>query len=82
MLQRFNSETLTPPVSPYVHAVRHHNTLYLSGLTAFGTEAQNGSVGEQASAIYGANLPASSLLKVEALFAPELKLEIEAVFAV
>ncbi|MEH6631018.1 MAG: RidA family protein [Halopseudomonas aestusnigri] len=31
--------------------------------------------------LYGDHTPASSLIKIEALFAPELKIEIEAVFA-
>ncbi|KKJ78295.1 endoribonuclease L-PSP [Kiloniella litopenaei] len=31
--------------------------------------------------IYGEHIPASSLIKIEALFAPELKIEIEAIFA-
>ncbi|WP_085899805.1 RidA family protein [Kiloniella majae] len=31
--------------------------------------------------IYGDHTPASSLIKIEALFAPELKIEIEAIFA-
>lgn len=31
---------------------------------------------------YGTHLPASSLIKIDALFAPELKIEVEAVLAV
>ena len=32
---------------PYVHAIRHQNVLYLSGLTAMGTPAEQGSLVEQ-----------------------------------
>jgi 2-iminobutanoate/2-iminopropanoate deaminase len=39
-LQRNNYPVLDEPVGPYVHAVRHGDTLYLSGFTAFGTNAQ------------------------------------------
>ncbi|WP_020409098.1 RidA family protein [Hahella ganghwensis] len=122
-LRRINYEGLEAPVGPYVHAVKHGNTLFLSGLTAFGTEAHHSSIAHQASvifrqidtiaaaegrglehlikvtvfvtelehldelrktllAVYGAHLPASSLLKVEKLFDPELKIEIEATLAV
>ncbi|WP_420549129.1 RidA family protein [Curvivirga sp.] len=31
--------------------------------------------------IYGTHIPASSLIKIDQLFAPELKIEIEAIFA-
>lgn len=37
---------------PYVHAVRHHDTLYLSGLTAYGTPAQGRAIGAQAREIF------------------------------
>jgi len=121
-IQRMNVAELAAPVGPYVHAVTHHNTLYTSGLTAFGTGAQSGSISEQACEIfkqltliaqvhetsldnivkvqvfvtdlsdmaalretlfdlYGAHLPASSLIKIEELFAPELSIEVEAIFA-
>lgn len=36
---------------PYVHATKHDNTLYVSGLTAFGTEQQKGTVKSQCEAI-------------------------------
>lgn len=32
---------------PYVHAIRHQDVLYLSGLTAMGTHAEQGSLVEQ-----------------------------------
>ncbi|MBL4785799.1 MAG: RidA family protein [Cohaesibacteraceae bacterium] len=119
---RINYPELGLPVGPYTHAVIHGETLYTSGLTAFGTAAQTGTICEQAIAIfeqlkliadkqstslailikvtifvtdfsdmaelrgvltglYGDHVPASSLIKIEALFASELKIEIEAVFA-
>lgn len=42
---------LPPAVGPYSHAVKNGNTLYLSGFTAFGTEAQGQSLEKQANAI-------------------------------
>lgn len=51
-LQRNNYPTLDEPVGPYVHAVRHGNTLYLSGITAFGTSAQTDTIEEQAREIF------------------------------
>lgn len=119
---RLNCPKLDAPAGPYVHAVRHGNTLYTSGLTAFGTPGQAGGIAEQAryiftqladvaaqhggtlqdlvkvtifvigldeiaplrdvlSETYGDALPASSLVAVEALFHPDLKIEIEAIFA-
>ena len=119
-VERKNYEKLAPPVGPYSHAVKYGNTLYLSGLTAYGTEAQGKSMAEQARAIfsqlkiiaqaegsdlsslikvtvfitdftqaqelreelfrqYGGNLPASSLVEVSKLFAPDVSIEIEAV---
>ncbi|MEM9631304.1 MAG: RidA family protein [Pseudomonadota bacterium] len=121
-LFRQNFEKLGMPVGPYTHAVRHHNTLYTSGFTAFGTGAQNGSANEQTHAVldqlefialqyerdltdllkvtvfitdpsdipgvreaaqsrYGDAVPASSLVMVTGLFAPELRVEIEGIFA-
>jgi len=105
-----------------VHAVKHGDTLYVSGLTAFGTPAQQGDIAEQAEAIfsqlkliadaeqtslaallkvtifitaftdiaalravlfrhYGSHLPASSLVQVSGLFSADLRIEIEAIFA-
>ncbi|WP_029909861.1 RidA family protein [Pelobacter seleniigenes] len=51
-LQRKNYPTLDEPVGPYVHAVRHGNTLYLSGFTAFGTNAQTDNIEIQAKEIF------------------------------
>jgi 2-iminobutanoate/2-iminopropanoate deaminase len=52
-IQRKNYKCLGEPVGPYVHAVKHNGVLYLSGLTAYGTEAQSGEIDEQARAIFG-----------------------------
>lgn len=38
--------------APYVHAVKHNNTLYISGLTAFGTTAQQAGMAEQAEEVF------------------------------
>jgi len=121
--QRHNYETLGLPLGPYVHSVTHQNTLYTSGLTAFGTKAERGTISEQAQAIftqleliaeqqstslkhlikvtifvtdltdidklrdylfefYGENLPASSLIKIDSLFSPDLLIEVEAILAI
>lgn len=42
MNQQINYQGLPAITVPYVHAVKHRQTLYVSGLTAFGTESQNG----------------------------------------
>lgn len=122
-LQRTNYDGLPPPAGPYVHGVRHGNTLYLSGFTAYGTPAQSQGMKEQVVSIfdqistaaeqegtslenlikvtlfvpdmsliqelrsalekvYKDNKPASSLLEVNALFEPDLKLEVETIFAI
>lgn len=122
-IQRYNYEPLGLPQGPYVHAVTHKKTLYTSGLTAFGTQVENGTISEQARVIfmqlkliaeqhntslqnlikvtlfvtdladldklrnflfefYGENLPASTLIKVDSLFAPELFIEVEATLAI
>lgn len=47
MVQRVNYDTLPEAVGPYVHATKHNETLYLSGLTALGTKAQTGGFQEQ-----------------------------------
>ncbi|MFA1645203.1 MAG: RidA family protein, partial [Enterobacteriaceae bacterium] len=39
-LLRKNYPELGEVKAPYVHSVKHGNTLYISGLTAFGTAAQ------------------------------------------
>lgn len=51
-LERKNYPQLGEVKAPYVHAVKHGTTLYVSGLTAFGTAAQQGNLAEQADAIF------------------------------
>lgn len=50
--ERKNYPQLERPVGPYVHAVKHAGFVFLSGLTAFGTESQGQSVDRQAEAIF------------------------------
>ncbi len=52
LLTRKNYPELSNVNAPYVHAVRHHHTLYVSGLTAFGTAAQGQPLAAQASEIF------------------------------
>lgn len=121
-LKRINYPQLPAPGGPYVHAVRHGDTLYVSGLTAFATEAQGQTAQQQTQAILeqlatitaaeGTNLkalikitvfltdigdlqairpvlfdyfdgalPACSLVAVNALFSPQVSVEIDAVVA-
>jgi 2-iminobutanoate/2-iminopropanoate deaminase len=121
-VERKNYSHLDTPVGPYVHAVKYNDLLFLSGLTAFSTPAQNQNLATQAEAVfdqirsileaegtsfenllkvtifvtelgevdqlrdvlfssYKGNLPASSLIQVKSLFAPELKIEVEAIVA-
>ncbi|WP_448310509.1 RidA family protein [Pantoea sp. PGP6] len=120
--ERKNYPQLGEVKAPYVHAVKHGDTLYVSGLTAFGTAAQHSGIAQQAEAIfsqleliaaaeqtslaslikvtifitafsdiealrevlfryYGSHLPASSLVQVSGLFSADLRIEIEAIFA-
>lgn len=51
MIQRSNYAGLPEPAGPYSTAVRHHDTLYLSGMTAFGTAAQGQGLAREAEAI-------------------------------
>lgn len=51
-IERKNYKELSDPVGPYVHAVKHANTLYLSGLTAFGSSAQKKGIGNQVKEIF------------------------------
>lgn len=122
MPERKNYPQLGEVKAPYVHAVKHGETLYVAGLTAFGTAAQQGDMAEQAESIfdqlraiaaaehtslasllkvtifitsfteitalrevlyrnYGEHLPASSLVQVSGLFSADLRIEIEAIFA-
>lgn len=50
-IERKMYSALPPAVGPYSHAVKSGNTLYLSGFTAFGTEAQGQSLEKQATVI-------------------------------
>lgn len=49
---RTNYPELGEVKAPYVHSVKHGNTLYISGLTAFGTAAQHEDIAEQAKEIF------------------------------
>ncbi|WP_391487319.1 RidA family protein [Leclercia tamurae] len=49
---RRNYPELGEVKAPYVHSVKHGNTLYISGLTAFGTAAQHEGIAEQAEEIF------------------------------
>lgn len=121
-IERKNYPHLDAPVGPYVHAVSYNGLLFLSGLTAFNTPAQNGGLAAQTEVVfeqlrqtleaegtgfekllkvtifvtefealdrfrnvlfnaYQDNLPASALIQVRRLFAPELKIEVEAIAA-
>lgn len=51
-VQRKNYPELGEVKAPYVHAVKHNNTLWFSGLTAFGTPAQKAGIAEQAEAVF------------------------------
>ena len=51
MIQRSNYDALPAPAGPYSTAVRHRDTLYLSGMTAFGTAAQGQGLAREAEAI-------------------------------
>lgn len=51
-LLRKNYPELGEVKAPYVHSVKHGNTLYISGLTAFGTAAQQRGMAEQAEEIF------------------------------
>ena len=49
---RKNYPELGEVKAPYVHSVKHGNTLYISGLTAFGTRAQHDGIAAQAEEIF------------------------------
>jgi 2-iminobutanoate/2-iminopropanoate deaminase len=51
-VERKNYPELGEVKAPYVHAVKHNDTLYISGLTAFGTAAQKGNIAEQADTVF------------------------------
>ncbi|HEJ9094701.1 RidA family protein [Serratia odorifera] len=50
-IKRNNYSALPTPGGPYVHAVRHRDVVYVSGLTAFATAAQGQPAAVQAQAI-------------------------------
>ncbi len=52
LLERKNYPQLDQPVGPYVHAVKYNGLLFLSGLTAFNTPAQQKDIAAQAEAIF------------------------------
>ncbi|CAM6370536.1 Enamine deaminase RidA, house cleaning of reactive enamine intermediates, YjgF/YER057c/UK114 family [Leclercia adecarboxylata] len=49
---RKNYPELGEVKAPYVHSIKHGSTLYVSGLTAFGTPAQHKGIVEQAEEIF------------------------------
>ncbi|MDX7985919.1 RidA family protein [Xenorhabdus sp. 12] len=51
MITRINYDDLPQIKGPYVHATKHHGSLYVSGLTALGTAAQEHNVESQTLAI-------------------------------
>ncbi len=51
MVERINYKELPQIAGPYVHATKHDNTLYISGLTAFGTASQSLPIEEQTKSI-------------------------------
>lgn len=51
-MERINYSELGEPVGPYSHGVKHNGALYLSGITAFGSNAQVSSIGDQALEIF------------------------------
>ncbi|WNJ97152.1 Rid family hydrolase [Vibrio ruber] len=51
MVERIHYEGLPQIAGPYVHATKHNQTLYISGLTAYGTKAQSSDLPQQSQAI-------------------------------
>ena len=47
VVERVTYESLPQIAGPYVHATKHNKTLYISGLTAYGTDAQPLNLTEQ-----------------------------------
>ncbi|KIE21953.1 endoribonuclease L-PSP [Vibrio sinaloensis] len=62
MVERMTYDRLPQIAGPYVHAAKHNKTLYVSGLTAYGTGAQTSGLIEQTQEILG---QLSEILKVE-----------------
>ncbi len=53
VVERVNYESLPQIAGPYVHATKHNNTLYISGLTAYGTGSQALDMNAQAKEVLG-----------------------------
>lgn len=51
-LTRNNFSAIKPPAGPYVHAVKYNGTLYVSGLTAFGSQEQQADLSLQAQSVF------------------------------
>ncbi len=62
VVERVTYESLPQIAGPYVHATKHNKTLYISGLTAYGTDAQVLSLTEQTKEILD---QISTVLKAE-----------------
>ncbi|GLT17000.1 enamine deaminase RidA [Vibrio zhanjiangensis] len=58
MIQKCSYDFLPVIAGPYVHATKHNQTLYISGLTAFGTDVQCGELSKQTEEVL------SQLLKI------------------
>lgn len=78
-LQRENYAALGPVAGPYSHSVVHGNTLYTSGLSAFGTADQNSSIDlqvrsifQQLASICTANNTSLAMLVKVTLFVPDM----------
>lgn len=52
LIERKNYLQLGHPVGPYVHAVKYGGSIFLSGLTAFGSSSQGKSITKQAETIF------------------------------
>jgi 2-iminobutanoate/2-iminopropanoate deaminase len=61
-VERKNYPHLDAPVGPYVHAVSYGGLLFLSGLTAFNTPAQDQNLAAQAETVFD---QIRSILKLE-----------------
>lgn len=53
MVERVTYANLPQIAGPYVHATKHNQTLYISGLTAYGTDAQALNMKAQTKAVLG-----------------------------
>lgn len=51
-IERKNYSHLSPPVGPYVQAVKSAGLIFLSGITAYGTSAQGQNLAKQAQAVF------------------------------